>query len=81
MVDGEAIDWMEQPFLDQLADYGLTLEAISGIMYDEFEQTCSLLAAADVVLLFRFLGAQGYDYWLQRQAFASPRKPLQSPHF
>ena len=49
--------------------------------YDEFEQTCSLLAAADVVLLFRFLGAQGYDYWLQRQAFASPLNPKQSPHF
>ena len=73
--------WLEQPFRDQLADYGLTPEAVRGMPLEEFEQTCSVLAAADVVLLFRFLASQGYDFWLQKQAFASPRDPRQSPHF
>ena len=77
----EASDWLEQPYQDQLADYGLTQEAAKDMEYEEFEQTCCLLAAADVVLLFRFLGSQGYDFWLQKQAFASPRNPKRSPHF
>lgn len=34
-----------------------------------------MLAAADVVLLFRFLGSQGYDYWLQKQTHSSFRVP------
>jgi hypothetical protein len=49
--------------------------------YEEFEQTCALLAAADVVLLYRFLGCQGYDYWLQKLAYSTPRNPKLSPHF
>lgn len=42
---------------------------------EEFEQTCSVLIAADVILLFRFLASQGYDFWLQKQAHSSFRIP------
>lgn len=38
---------------------------------EEFVGSCSILVATDVVLLFRLLESQGYDFWLQKQAFAS----------
>ena len=44
---------------------------------EEFEQTCACLAAADSVLLVKFLSHFGYDYWLQRQAFLTGINPKQ----
>lgn len=37
--------------------------------------------AADIVLLFRFLESQGYDYWLQKMAYPSFRPPKSSRKF
>lgn len=79
--EGESACWPEQPHADQLADYGLTAASVAEMEYEEFEQTCALLAAADSVLLFKLLGHFGYDYWLQQRAFATPRNPKQSQHF
>jgi hypothetical protein len=64
-----------------LADYNLTRESIQEMDLEEFVQTCAMLASTDVVLLFRLLEAHGYDYWLQKIAFASPKNPKESPHF
>lgn len=49
--------------------------------FEEFEQTCSLLVAADVILLFRFLECQGYDYWLHKQAYSSFKPAQQAKKF
>ena len=62
----EEIILPEQPFEDQLVEYGLSRESLKSMEFEEFEQTCSMLIAADVVLLFRFLGSQGYDFWLEK---------------
>lgn len=35
-----------------------------------------MLVAADVILLFRFLESQGYDYWLQKSAYPSFKPPI-----
>ena len=37
--------------------------------------------AADIVLLFRFLESQGYDYWLQKIAYPSFRPSKSSRKF
>jgi hypothetical protein len=63
-IEEDEMIWPEEPFEDQLSDYGLSKEAFKTMELEEFEQTCSVLMAADVVLLFRFLGSQGYDFWL-----------------
>lgn len=47
------------------------METIKAMDYEEFEQSCLFLVDVDSVLLFRLLESQGYDYWLQKQAFAS----------
>jgi len=65
------IGFPEQPMADQLGEYDITIESIKNMEYEEFEQSCSVLVTADVVLFFRLLESQGYDYWLQKQAFAS----------
>ena len=43
------------PFEDQLGEYGLAKDLLKTMECEEFEQTCSVLVDADVVLLFRFL--------------------------
>ena len=48
---------------------------------EEFVQTCSVLMAADVILLFRFLASQGYDFWLQKLAHSSFRVPNKGHQF
>lgn len=69
------MNWLAQPYESQLEEYGLTKESVKAMELEDFEQTCSVVVPADVVLLFRFLECQGYDYWLQKQAYSS-FKPL-----
>lgn len=62
----DQIGFPAQPYEDSLTEYGLAADTIKAMEYEEFEQSCSVLVAADVVLLFRLLESQGYDYWLQK---------------
>lgn len=64
-----------------MGEYGLTKESIKAMEFEEFEQTCSVLVAADVILLFRFLECQGYDYWLQKLAHSSFKPTTQPQKF
>ena len=75
------ICWPRAEYDEQLGDYGLSVDSVKEMEREEFEQTCSVLIAADVVLFFRLLESQGYDYWLQRRANCSFMPPTQSEKF
>lgn len=54
-MEDDVASFVESPYDEQLADYGINLESIKSMELEEFQQSISVLVAADIILLFRFL--------------------------
>lgn len=75
------MNFPEAPHDEALQVYDLTKETLGTMDFETFEQTCTALAVAGTVALFRFLESQGYDYWLQKMSYSSFRPPRSSKKF